>query len=62
MCKDPQSEESLAHLLQCDYLTRSPQLMKEIKTIQTEDFGAINQQAKAVKVWDKVFKIYKKVQ
>ena len=62
LCKDPQSEENLCHLLNCDFLTSLPQLANEIKTIKSEDiFGTLVEQVEAVKIWDKIFKVYDKV-
>ena len=58
LCKDPNSEENLAHLLNCTYLSNNPQL-RDIHTIKCEDiFGCLDDQVKAVKIWAKIFKIY----
>ena len=58
LCKDNQTEENLSHLLCCPFLT---QLVTDINTIQCQDiFGNLGQQVKAVKNFEKIFKIYNK--
>ena len=58
LCKDNQTEENLSHLLCCPFLT---QLVTDINTIQCQDiFGNLEQQVKAVKIFEKIFKIYNK--
>ena len=61
LCLDPDSVETLEHLLECSYLATQPQLEKEIKSIKCEDiYSELSKQVKAVKIWNKIFKIYAK--
>jgi len=58
LCKDPRSEESLSHLLRCTFLENIPGLA-EVTQIKSEDiYGPLEDQIKAVKVWEKIFKIH----
>ena len=58
LCQDPHSEESLSHLLRCTYIENIPELSESTK-IQCEDiYGPLESQITAVKVWEKIFKIY----
>jgi hypothetical protein len=58
LCKDNQTEENVSHLLCRPFLT---QLVTDIVTIQCQDiFGNLEQQVKAVKNFEKIFKIYDK--
>ena len=58
LCKDNQTEENVSHLLCRPFLT---QLVTDIVTIQCQDiFGNLEQQVKAVKIFEKIFKIYDK--
>ena len=62
LCKDPSTEESEIHLLSCDFLVNNPQVGPDLNTIEYRDiFKSLPQQIKAVKVWEKIFKIYDKV-
>ena len=47
LCKDPNSEENLDHLLNCSFLSS---IVKDIETIKCKDiFGSLEKQVKAVK-------------
>ena len=57
-CKDKNSEENLDHLLICSFLSDK---VKDIEKIKSEDiFGSLKEQVTAVKIWDKIFKLYEK--
>ena len=61
LCGDISSVETLHHFLMCSYLTSQHLLGSELKLIKYEDiYGKLSDQIRAVKVWDKVFKIYEK--
>ena len=61
LCGDISSVETLHHFLVCSYLANQTQLGSELKSIKYEDiYGKLSDQIRAVKVWDKVFKIYEK--
>ena len=61
MCGDISSMETLHHFVMCSYLTSLPELGSEMQSIKYEDiYGKLSDQIRAVKVWDKVFKIYEK--
>ena len=58
LCKDPNTEENLSHLLRCPFLQTKPQL-GDIQSVKSEDiFGSLDDQVRSVKVWDKIFRIY----
>ena len=56
---DPQTEESLDHLLCCIFLTSKPYLVEDLKSVKVNDiYGSLSKQIRAVKVFLKVFRIY----
>ena len=59
LCKDENSVEDLPHLLACPFLVGHPKLSSKINSIKIDDiFGNLESQVKAVKIWDRIFKIY----
>ena len=60
LCKNTDEEESELHLLKCNQIISDKQLQQQIKDISYSDvFGTLEQQVKAIKVWKKVFKVWK---
>ena len=60
ICKNTDEEESELHLLKCNQIISDKQLQQQIKDISYSDvFGTLEQQVKAIKVWKKVFKVWK---
>ena len=61
LCQDKSKKESEIHLLECKYYQKYPILYQEMKNIEYEDiFKDLAKQARAVRVWIKVFEIYNK--
>ena len=61
LCQDKSKKENEIHLLECTYFQKYPILYQEMKNIEYEDiFKDLAKQARAVRVWIKVFKIYNK--
>ena len=60
LCKSIDEEESEIHLLKCNQILSDIQLKQQIMDISYSDvFGTLQQQVKAIKVWKKVFKVWK---
>ena len=61
LCKNKETIEDLPHLLCCPFLTRQPELVPGMCDVKYQDvFGKLIQQVEAVKVFEKIFNIYKK--
>ena len=62
LCKKQNSEESLGHFLECNFLLTKPHLTNELKSVKEDDiYKPLPSQIKAVKLWAKVFRIYESV-
>ena len=60
LCKSIDEEESEIHLLKCNQIVSDDMLKQQIMNISNLDiFGTLQQQVKAIKVWNFFFKVWK---
>ena len=57
LCRDPNSEESLEHLLLCSFTNNHPNLTQIPKVKIDDIYGTIKQQVQALKVWEVIFQL-----